>query len=98
MPRQGLPGWRHWGSADDRDRAVSSGVPGSRITLAANAAIPDMLGVPVVALAVDGLIYLSYLFVSGGITFLEAVFGWAAVAVAARFSYHRRLTPRPAIH
>jgi len=75
---------------------VSSGVPGSRITLAANAAIPDMLGVPVVALAVNGVIYLSYLFVSGEITFLEAVFGW--VAVAARFSYHRRLTPRPAIH
>jgi hypothetical protein len=77
---------------------VSSGVPGSRITLAAHAAIPDMLGVPVVALAVDGLIYLSYLFVSGGITFLEAVFGWAAVAVAARVSYQCRLTPCPAIH
>ena len=42
-----------------------------------------MLGVPMVA-SVGGVIYLAYLLVSGGVTFMEAVFDWAVVAVAAR--------------
>jgi hypothetical protein len=49
-------------------------------------AIPSLLFVAVVALLVGLVIYVSYLFRSGRITFLRAIFNWPVVVVAALFA------------
>jgi hypothetical protein len=54
---------------------------GYNLGLAFGGAVPEMLGVAVVALVVGVVVYLTY-FRSGGVTFLQALFNWQVVAAA----------------
>jgi hypothetical protein len=67
-------------------REIAQAAPGesvgSRLVHAVPEALQDMFAVAVVALAMSGVVYLSYLR-TRGVTFFDAIFNWAMVVAVA---------------